>query len=380
MNSIPAQTGTFQAWILDVNRWGDTQQMRTLAEATPGLDYELLSLSPLRGRPPKLRRVPRHSIRWLHPNSRALLRPPWPDVVFLGGRHAVSVALWIRRQHPRTRLVAFGRPCAPLHLFDLVLSNVVYLPPDLPNVLRLRAPLHVLDEQRLSAAKKTWRPRLRDLPRPYIALLVGGTSAPFRFSPDEAARLGREASGLASRLGGSLLVTTNNRVSVESTRALFNAVSVPAFLHDCREKGENPYLGFLALSDAMVVTLDSLSMMTEAAGTGVPVLIFPLEEERNLLRDGIDRLYDASMNRASLRWMHALLRRIEAQGILLRRADRKRFAEWLVGEGHARWFSPDPAVLAGPEQPRRLDMKGELERAVERLRSILHEAPRGGAG
>jgi mitochondrial fission protein ELM1 len=37
--------------------------------------------------------------------------------------------------------------------------------------------------------------------------------------------------------------------------------------------GDNPYFAFLALGDAIVVTEDSVNMVTEAAGTGKPVYV-----------------------------------------------------------------------------------------------------------
>ncbi len=37
--------------------------------------------------------------------------------------------------------------------------------------------------------------------------------------------------------------------------------------------GDNPYFAFLALADAIVVTEDSVNMVTEAAGTGKPVYV-----------------------------------------------------------------------------------------------------------
>ena len=37
--------------------------------------------------------------------------------------------------------------------------------------------------------------------------------------------------------------------------------------------GENPYFGILALADMLVVTQDSVSMISEAAATAVPVTV-----------------------------------------------------------------------------------------------------------
>jgi uncharacterized protein len=39
------------------------------------------------------------------------------------------------------------------------------------------------------------------------------------------------------------------------------------------EPGENPYLGFLAMADAIVVSADSVSMVSEACAADAPVFI-----------------------------------------------------------------------------------------------------------
>ena len=41
-------------------------------------------------------------------------------------------------------------------------------------------------------------------------------------------------------------------------------------------QGDNPYLGLLACADAIVVTEDSVSMVSEAVATDVPVMVASL--------------------------------------------------------------------------------------------------------
>ena len=50
---------------------------------------------------------------------------------------------------------------------------------------------------------------------------------------------------------------------------------LPAFIWD--GSGANPYFGMLGAADAIVVTADSVSMISEAAATGKPVYIVELE-------------------------------------------------------------------------------------------------------
>ncbi|HLO75075.1 MAG TPA: ELM1/GtrOC1 family putative glycosyltransferase, partial [Magnetospirillum sp.] len=74
--------------------------------------------------------------------------------------------------------------------------------------------------------------------------------------------------------GGSVLVTTSRRTSAEAEAALLAALPGPRFVHSWRAGGDNPYFGFLALADALVVTGDSVSMACEACASPAPVYIF----------------------------------------------------------------------------------------------------------
>ena len=77
---------------------------------------------------------------------------------------------------------------------------------------------------------------------------------------------------------------------------------LPALVWD--GQGENPYLGFLALADAFVVTEDSVSMISEAASTGKPVYVAALEGggrrfrlfHHNFRAAGITRPFDGTLD------------------------------------------------------------------------------------
>jgi hypothetical protein len=64
--------------------------------------------------------------------------------------------------------------------------------------------------------------------------------------------------------------------------------------------GENPYFGMLALADLIVVTQDSVSMISEAAATTAPVMVVALPGRsrrqalflRTLTNEGRIRLFD----------------------------------------------------------------------------------------
>jgi mitochondrial fission protein ELM1 len=210
------------------------------------------------------------------------LESPWPDLIVTAAMRNEPVCRWIRRESGgQTRYVHIGKPWADASRFDLVLTVPEYPVPDRPNVLRTRLSLNRATPATLEAAAERWAPRLAHLPRPYVAVLVGGYAGPHCFDEEKAERLGRDARALAERMGGgSLLVTTSARTAPGAADALEAAMGRPADFHRWRpDDPDNPYYGYLALADAVVVTSDSTMMLAEACATGKPVHMFDLLQD-----------------------------------------------------------------------------------------------------
>lgn len=298
------------------------------------------------------------------------LTPPWPALVVAAGRRAVPAARWVRRQSGgRARLVHIGRPWAPLSWFDLVVTTPQYALPSRPNVLRNSLPLsgHAPGGDAAAAAAH-WKPRLEHLPRPWIAVLVGGAARPFHLDPGTAARLGSAASAMAQACGGSLLVATSPRTPPGAADALTAALAAPHFLHRWQPGGDNPYPAFLALADRFVVTGDSASMLAEAcaagASRGAPVEVFELPERPDLRLwvarawgraatqgDGLRRLYD----------------RLVDLGLLTSTRDMTAFHRTLYDRGLAIPFgAPRPAAAA--------QLRDELAATVNRICALVRHS------
>lgn len=203
------------------------------------------------------------------------LRPPWPDLVISAGRRNEPVARWIRRQSgDRSLLVHMGRPWAPLSSWDLIVTTPQYFLPRQENVLHNTLPLHRMPESELGGAGAALQAQLASLPRPWIAVLLGGDSGRFVLTADKGARLGYLANQMAADSGGSLLLTDSPRTPRSVGDALAKQLSVPHRYHRWGDNADNPYLGFLALADAFVVTGESMSMLAEAAAMDRPLYIF----------------------------------------------------------------------------------------------------------
>jgi mitochondrial fission protein ELM1 len=259
-------------WVLADPRAGTAAQPLGIAERL-GVPFRTVPLGwgPLARVP-----WPWPSLAGLDPAARARLRAPWPRLVLSAGRRSAPVARWLGRQG--ARLVHCMRPGAGAAGFDLLVLGRHDLPParssqDQPpeaaNAFPILGACHRMTPARLAAARAEWA-ALADLPRPRVALLVGGPVRAENMAPGIAAALGAEVAGFA----GSVLATASRRTGAAATEALAGALAGrPHRLHRWGEEGPNPYAGFLAWADAVVVTGDSVSMLSESLATAVPVFI-----------------------------------------------------------------------------------------------------------
>jgi mitochondrial fission protein ELM1 len=69
-------------------------------------------------------------------------------------------------------------------------------------------------------------------------------------------------------------MTTSRRTPPEARAALAQGLAAAHGFEWTGHAGKNPYIAYLALADAVVVTGDSTAMCTEACATGRPVYIF----------------------------------------------------------------------------------------------------------
>ncbi len=261
------------SFILSEPLAGLQAQARGLAEAA-GLQPEIVDLRP---RPPWSWVAAR---MWPAP-LRAVDVPELGDaVVFSAGGTAGVVGAALRRagrpvvqiQHPRIDPARFDVVVVNRH--DGLTG---------PNVVVTRTALHPATPERLAQAAAEWGPRLAHLPRPLAAVLVGGSNGRFRLDAAVARHLGGQLADMMRRDRVGLAVTPSRRTAREARDALRAAIT-PGGGWMWDGTGDNPYFGLLALADLIVVTEDSVSMVSEAVATRAPVLLAGLPGRSRRIR------------------------------------------------------------------------------------------------
>lgn len=292
MNTEP--TSATDCWVVTDGKPGMENQCLGLAEAL-GLDPVVKRIAPRfpwRVLPPQL---------WFAPLAAPgpdgdMLAPPWPRLLIATGRQTVAPAIAIRRAAGgATFAVQIQNPAVSPRYFDLVVvPRHDRLTGD--NVIVTEGALHRVTGARLAAEAERFRTRLSALPRPLVAVLLGGANKQYRMTTASIETLTDGLVRLVREHDAGLAVTPSRRTGAENEALIRQRLDgLPANIWDGTD--DNPYFGYLGLADAIVVTGDSVSMVSEACATGKPVYVFDLEGGSDKFRRFHDNLRDRGFTR-----------------------------------------------------------------------------------
>ncbi len=265
-------------WVLIDNRAGSVGQAHGIVQQLNNAHFEIvekkIDYTRLSGLPNFVRAS---TLLGIKKESKDLICSPWPDMVLSISRRTVPVARFIKKHCPSVKLIQLMYPGETgLNEFSLVL-----LPEhdkDKPYHESFRyligAP-HRITPEVLADAKEKWAPVFEKLPKPLTAVIIGGSIKKREFTLENARALAQKVLAFKKKNKGSILVTTSRRTGAQAQKLIMDTLcDIPAHTFLWGDKSENPYLGYLACADNIIVTGDSVSMCSEACGTGKPVFIF----------------------------------------------------------------------------------------------------------
>lgn len=271
-----------------VIEWGKKPVCWVVTDGKAGTENQCIGLAEAMGLEPIIKRISlRNPWKVLTPHFKMGLKyamaadsdsiePPWPDLVIASGRQSTAPAIYIKgKAKGKTMVVQLQDPrCDPM-LFDMV---VVPFHDRLrgPNVRVTHGALNRITPEKLAIETDNMGDRFGDLPKKKVAVLFGGKNKIYDLDPMSMGDVMDRLANICTSNDVGLMVTASRRTG-ENNMAILAAKlkELPAYIWD--GKGKNPYFAFLGLADAIIVTADSASMISEAASTGKPVYIIDLE-------------------------------------------------------------------------------------------------------
>ena len=220
---------------------------------------------------------------WMRPWPDAMLaktsdrvRAPWPDLWISAGRASLAFSKRIRAQSQgKTFVVQLQDPRCDPALFDMVIA------PEHDqlkgnNVLSILGSTHRVTKTRLEQEYPAFQAAIEAFPRPYVCVLIGGVSKSHDIGESRALSLIQDIKTALRVTRGTLLLSLSRRTPKIVRDLIVSELGQQRGIIYNNE-GDNPYFAFLHAADHILVTEDSVNMVTEAASTGKPVHVLTMD-------------------------------------------------------------------------------------------------------
>jgi uncharacterized protein len=293
-SAVRAASAAPDTWIVTDGVAGNLRQAQALVQALglPARPFTVRLSPPWRWFAPHLRAG---LARALPRDLVAAARDTPPQLVIGCGRQAAAVTAWLKATH-RTFAVQILDPRGDANAWDLVITPAHDRARG-DNVILTTGALHAITPARLAAAALE-SPALAEFATPRTAVLIGGSTRAQRLDTKWVEGLFRHLSAWQSRENGSFLVTMSRRTPAGLVRRLREGFARwPGVFWAPGDSAPNPYPAMLAHAQRIVVSPDSVNLLSEACATGRPVFTHAPRRVSGKL----SRLHDALISGNHLR-------------------------------------------------------------------------------
>lgn len=206
------------------------------------------------------------------------LAPPYPDLIITVGRRSVIAGLLIKQYSPNSKLICVQNPyISPKHFDILIPAQHDAVKPSV-NVIASFGSLHRITSQKLDLARQEFEEVFSKYTSPRIGVIIGGNSRSYSMDLQAIKNYMNQLKLLQQQHGAALLITASRRTPQDVLDYLVSCKSENIFYWDyLNTEIPNPYMGILASSDALLVTCESVNMISEACATYLPVYMLPLK-------------------------------------------------------------------------------------------------------
>ncbi len=228
-------------------------------------------------------------LRWsLNPESyNTLAQLQTADIILSTGSSMAAVNLLLGRMLG-AKTVTCRRP-SPVgtRYFDLAILPMISWrnTSRKDNICRTIGVPNPISPDTLDAKRKQLKDKLKLSDGPRIGVLLGGTDRHETITIEDAERLSKICKATVKKMNAQIFVTTSRRTPPDVTGHLVSTLKhtdgCPLFMTpETPSELEDPYQAILAVSDLLIVTADSFSMVCEAASSERKVVVLMLSEER----------------------------------------------------------------------------------------------------
>ena len=201
-------------------------------------------------------------------------------IIISCGRKSVIPSIAIKKR--------FGKEVFNIHIqdpkvsfkhFDLIISPE-HDKINGDNVLNTRGSIHYLTKKEISEHSKYLQ--IEKGKKQIVAFIIGGPNKYYNYSDEQIHYIFNKVKNLFTPDKYKIVVIPSYRTPEKIIKKAYNTFSINHFVSKTIDK--KAYLSSLSISDYIVVTCDSTSMISEAAVTGKPVYIAMMKPKKSITR------------------------------------------------------------------------------------------------
>ena len=253
-------------WILSDNLVGHEKQSISLAEKL-NINYKLIKIK-------KVNFIKRNLFNFFNLQKKNFFKQPYPKIIISCGKNTAYYSKMIKQKTKNKIFSIFiQKPPININNFDVVISPKHDKCKGL-NVIETQGALTKINLKYIKNVNKTKKPSI--LKQNFITVLIGGNSRHHKITKPILDKIIKNLKSIEEQKKIRIFILVSRRTGKKDYLYLKKNLISKNFIFVLPNSKKVSYLNALSFAKAIIVTSDSVSMVTEACSTGKPTYIIDI--------------------------------------------------------------------------------------------------------
>ena len=221
---------------------------------------------------------------------------PLPKFIITTGRRMAGISIFTKFFFKnKVKTIHIQNPKISNDYFDLLLipehDKIIGR-----NIINTKGALSFIDNNTMKEPQTSIAKNLKNNKKPIILVLIGGENKRYKPNNTDYYNLGLSIIKASKSINGKLIILTSRRTSSKAIKIL-NSI-LKKYDNDFylwSGIGENPYPSILQSVNYIIVTSDSVNMISETAALNIPLFITYLNKEKGKIKNFLENLESLNM-------------------------------------------------------------------------------------
>jgi len=202
-----------------------------------------------------------------------------PDLIISCGRKSVIPSIILKKKNSEIFNIHIQDPKVNFKNFDAIVApEHDGLKGD--NIYNSKGAIHYITESEISKAKPYLLDKIKS--NKVVSLILGGPNKYYKFDRDQLIKIFNLVKSEFASKGYKIIVIPSMRTPKESIEIAIKEMGKYGYVENIVDK--QAYLSAYGLADYVIVTCDSVSMISEAAISGKPIFVAHMKAKKNNYR------------------------------------------------------------------------------------------------